>query len=192
MKKHFISPVKNRESFGERDLYVTKKTASGDWGEPVNLGPKINTPYNDDAPFLHADGKTLFFSSEGHNSMGGYDIFYTTITDVGFTDPVNLGYPVNTTEDDIYYVISADGERGYYASNRKGGFGQQDIYVASPGFRGEKPVLALVVGYVKKDDKPVDATITVSDSATGENKGTFHSNSATGKYIIALTPGSKL
>jgi hypothetical protein len=175
--------------FGGRDLYVTTRLPNGEWGKPVNLGPKINTPYNDDAPFLHADGKTLFFSSEGHNSMGEYDIFYTTIEGGQFTDPINLGYPVNTTEDDIYYVISADGERGYFSSNRKGGFGRQDIYVASPGFHGQKPVLALVVGTVKKDDKEVDATIHVTDSLTGEDKGTYHSNSATGKYIIALTPG---
>lgn len=173
--------------FGDRDLYVSKKTAKGEWGTAVNLGPRINTPYSDDAPFLLADGKTLYFSSEGHNSMGGDDVFYTTITDSGYTEPVNLGYPVNTTDDDIYYVISPDGDRAYFSSNRKGGFGAQDIFTATG--LPKKPVLALVVGFVTLNNKPVDATINVTDSLTGDNKGTFHSNSASGKYIVALTPG---
>jgi hypothetical protein len=175
---------------GMRDLYRSYLLPNGQWSKAENLGPKINTPYNDDAPFLHVDGHTLFFSSEGHSSMGGYDVFYSSLDSVGaFTSPENLGFPVNTTEDDIYYVINADGERGYFASNRKGGFGQQDIYTVTPGFKGKKPVLALIVGFVKKDGNPVNANITLTDNKTGENKGTFNSNSSTGKYLIALTPG---
>lgn len=177
---------------GGRDIYRSKKLASGDWGPAENLGPTINTPFHDDAPFIHPDGITLFFSSEGHNSIGGYDVMYSVIKNDAWTPPTNLGYPINTTEDDIYYVLSADGETGYYASNRKGGFGQQDIYTIEPGFLGEKPVLALVFGVVSSvDNKPLNATISVSDNKTGENVGTYQSNSATGKYLVALTPGTE-
>ena len=175
--------------FGGRDLYVSHKDAKGEWGPAQNLGPKINTPYNDDAPFLHADGKTLYFSSEGHKSMGGYDVFYSVLSGSGATEPVSLGYPVNTTEDDLYYVISPDGDRAYFSSNRKGGYGLEDIYIASGLNVVKKPVLALVVGVVTMDGKPIDATIHVSDSTTGDNKGTYHSNSSSGKYVVALTPG---
>ncbi|MEO6883074.1 MAG: hypothetical protein ABI199_03515 [Bacteroidia bacterium] len=177
--------------FGGRDIYMSKIQANGEWGPATNLGPNINTPYNDDAPYIHPDGVTLFFSSEGHNSMGGSDIFYSTLKDSTWSPAINIGYPVNSTEDDRYYVLSADGSRGYFSSNRQGGYGQQDIYVVSPGFQGEKPILALVVGVVTADDKPADATIRVSNAETGEIKGTFHSNSSSGKYLIALTPGNK-
>ncbi|HVA99552.1 MAG TPA: tetratricopeptide repeat protein [Bacteroidia bacterium] len=177
--------------FGKRDIYKSLLQADGTWGPATNLGPNINTPYNDDAPYIHPDGVTLFFSSEGHNSMGGSDIFYATYKDSAWSPAVNIGYPVNSTEDDRYYVLSADGSRGYFSSNRQGGYGQQDIYVVSPGFQGEKPILALVVGVVTADDKPTQATIKVTNAETGEDKGSFQSNSSTGKYLIALTPGNK-
>lgn len=175
---------------GGRDIYMSKKQPDGQWGKAVNLGPSINTALNDDAPFIHPDGVTLFFSSEEHNSMGGSDIFYSFLKDGKWGDPTNLGFPINSTEDDRYYVLSADGERGYYSSNAKGGYGQQDLYSVTPGYHGERPVLALVVGVVTADDKPVDAKINVTNAETGQLQGTYNSNSATGKYLIALTPGN--
>ncbi len=177
--------------FGGRDLYMSKKEKDGTWGKAQNLGPTINTKYNDDSPFIHPDGITLFFSSEGHNSIGGYDIMYSTFQNGAWNDPTNLGYPINTTEDERFYVLTADGEHGYYSSDRKGGFGQQDIYTVNPGFFGEKPILALVVGVVTADGEPADATINVTNAETGEQQGSYHTNSATGKYLIALTPGNK-
>jgi hypothetical protein len=176
---------------GGRDIYISKKMPDGTWGKAENLGPAINTQYNDDSPFIHPDGITLFFSSEGHTSIGGYDIMYSTLKNNTWGAPVNLGSPINTTEDELYYVLTADGEHGYFSSDRKGGKGQQDIYSVSPAFEGERPILALVVGTVTADDKPVDAKITVTNDETGEKKGSYQSNSSTGKYIIALTPGNK-
>lgn len=175
---------------GGRDIYVSDKMPDGTWGKAVNLGPTINTPYNDDSPFIHPDGITLFYSSEGHNSIGGYDIMYSTLRDGKWAESVNLGYPINTTEDERFYVLTADGAHGYFSSDRKGGFGQQDIYTVTPGYFGEAPVLALVVGTVTADDQPVDATINITNADTGEKQGSYHSNSSTGKYIIALTPGN--
>ncbi|HLC82667.1 MAG TPA: carboxypeptidase-like regulatory domain-containing protein, partial [Bacteroidia bacterium] len=124
------------------------------------------------------------------NSIGGYDIMYSTFKDNQWGEPTNIGYPINTTEDERFYVLAADGEHGYYSSNMKGGKGQQDIYSVTPGYFGEKPILALVVGTVFANDNPVDATINVTNAETGEKQGTYHSNASSGKYLIALTPGN--
>ncbi|MCE3278914.1 MAG: ompA [Bacteroidetes bacterium] len=175
---------------GGRDIYLSKKMPDGSWGKAENMGPSVNTPYNDDSPFIHPDGITLFFSSEGHSSIGGYDIMYSTFRGGKWGEPVNIGGPINTTEDERFYVLTADGEHGYFSSDRNGGFGQQDIYEVIPAFEGERPVLALVVGTVMADDKPVDAKISVTNADTGEKQGSYHSNSSSGKYIIALTPGN--
>lgn len=176
---------------GERDLYVSEKI-NGDWGPAVNLGPSINTKYNEDAPFIHPDGITLFFSSEGHKSIGGYDIMYSIKKENSWVEPMSMGIPLNTTEDDRYYVINAKGDVGYFSSNRggAGGKGQQDIYMVTPGILGEKPVLALLKGSVYIDDKPTEARIEIVKKETNEVIGPYYANSKTGKYLMAITPGS--
>ncbi len=175
---------------GGRDIYFSRKQSDGAWGVAENMGPGINTVYNDDSPFIHPDGINLFFSSEGHTSMGGYDLFYTTFKNSNWKAPVNLGYPINTPANERFYTLTADGGTGYYSSDRKGGFGQQDIYTVSPGFQGEPPILALVVGFVTLDGNPVDAKFNVTDSANGKSYGNYHSNGSSGKYLIALRPGN--
>lgn len=175
---------------GGRDIYVSKKQSDGSWGPAENLGPMVNTPANDDAPYIHPDGLHLFFSSEGHNSYGGYDLFYSKQVDGKWGTPKNMGFPINTPNNERYYVLSADGATGYYSSDRRGGSGQLDIYSVSPGFSGDQPILALVVGFVTLDGVPVDANIAVSDSTTGTTYGNYNSNAATGKYLIALKPGN--
>lgn len=175
---------------GGRDIYFSKKQSDGSWGPAENMGPGINTIYNDDSPYIHPDGINLFFSSEGRNSMGGYDLFYTTYKNGKWKEPVNLGYPINTPANERFYTLTADGGTGYYSSDQKGGFGQQDIYTVSPGFQGEPPILALVVGFVTLDGSPVDAKIDVTDSANGNKYGNYHSNGSSGKYLIALKPGN--
>ncbi|GAC1372785.1 MAG: hypothetical protein NVS3B25_26080 [Hymenobacter sp.] len=107
---------------------------------PVNLGPVINTPYGEEGVFMQPDGKTIFFSSEGHNSMGGYDIFKSVFENGRWSEPENLGWPINTPDDDIFFVTSASGRHGYYSSDRPGGLGAKDIYRIT--FLGpEKPPL---------------------------------------------------
>ncbi|MGE0562196.1 MAG: hypothetical protein AB7O47_10290 [Flavobacteriales bacterium] len=182
----------NREGgFGERDLYSAGLKPDGTWGNVKNLGPTINTKYDDDAPFIHPDRRTMYYSSKGHNSMGGYDIFYTYLNDDGWDEPINIGYPVNTIDDDRYYVLSADAKTGYYSTAGRSENGTHDIYTVSPGHFGKRPILALVVGVVNKDDKPVEADITVTNETTGNLEGKFKSNSSSGKYMLALTPGNK-
>lgn len=176
---------------GGRDLYVSEKV-NGDWGLAINLGPMINTKYNEDAPFIHPDGITLFFSSEGHKSIGGYDIMYSIRKENSWIEPLSMGIPLNTTEDDRYYVINAKGDVGYFSSNRggSGGKGQQDIYMVTPGILGEKPVLALLKGSVYINDKPSEAKIEIIKKGTNEVIGPYYANSTTGKYLMAITPGS--
>lgn len=176
---------------GGKDLYVSEKV-NGEWGKASNLGPMINTQYNEDAPFIHPDGITMFFSSEGHKSIGGYDIMYSIRKENSWTEPLSIGIPLNTTEDDRYYVINAKGDVGYFSSNRggAGGKGQQDIYAVTPGVLLDRPVLALLKGSVYINDKPTEAKIEIFKKGTNELIGPYYSNSTTGKYLMALTPGS--
>ena len=102
------------------DIYRIEKNADGTWTRPVNLGTEVNTKDNEDAPFIHPDQQTLFFTSDGHNTMGGRDIFKTTLVNKTWTKPENMGYPVNTTANDNYFTLLADGKRGYFSSDRKG------------------------------------------------------------------------
>ena len=101
------------------------------WGKVTNLGDRVNTPYDEDGVFIDYDGKTLFFSTRGRKGMGGYDIFkseYDSENDT-WNEPINLGYPINTPDDDIFFVSSKDGKRGYYATVRNDGVGYLDIYM---------------------------------------------------------------
>jgi outer membrane protein OmpA-like peptidoglycan-associated protein len=116
---------------GGLDIYYSRMTKDGKWGVAINLGDTINTPYDDDAPFIHPDGQTLYFSSRGHSTMGGYDIFRCYFENDHWTIPENLGYPINTVDDDSYFVLSADNNHGYYASDNEGGQGEKDIYMIS-------------------------------------------------------------
>lgn len=118
----------NREGgYGELDIYKATRNEDGTWGKPENLGETINTEWNEDTPFLTKDGKTLFFSSEGHYNMGGFDLFVAHKTEDGWTEPENLGYPINTTDDDRFMVPLNKGENAYYAHFNKTG-GGKDIF----------------------------------------------------------------
>ncbi|MFC6224314.1 OmpA family protein [Hymenobacter artigasi] len=116
---------------GTLDLYTSTRTSTGsDWGTARSLGANINTKYDDDSPYLSKDGKTLYFSSRGHNTMGGYDIFKSDYDEAGrkWGPAQNMGYPVNTPDDDSYYRLSPDGSYAYLSSYRIGGYGEKDIY----------------------------------------------------------------
>jgi len=118
--------------FGGMDIYYSTKQADGSWGHAINLGPIINTKYDEESPFLFNDGKTLYFSSEGHNSMGESDLFVSKLTDSStWVQPHNLGYPVNTAEDEESITLTADGKTGYYSSMRADSYGEEDIYKLS-------------------------------------------------------------
>lgn len=179
--------------YGEKDLYRVVKLPNGEWSKALSLGPVINTPYNEDAPFIHPDGKTLFFSSQGHKNMGEYDIFKTTMDENGvWSAPENLGYPINTVEDDIYFVISVNGKIGYYSSNRNSGYGATDIYVLSMSDVDFQ--LSVIKGLVFSANSPkqfLDAEITLIDDENNEVMGIYKTNMLTGKYILIVDSRKK-
>lgn len=115
--------------FGALDLYKSERKSDGSWGPAVNLGNTINTEFNEDAPFITEDGKRLYFSSQGHNTMGGYDIFYADVDTNGhWQAPVNLGYPINTTDDDLFFCPVRNGAAAYASLYSKDGYGSEDVY----------------------------------------------------------------
>jgi len=147
--------------FGGSDIYMCTKDNKGEWAKVKNLGTKINTEVNDDNPFIDYDSKTLYFSSRGRKGMGGYDVFKATLLNADkneWSEPENLGFPINTPDDDIQYVSTKDGKRGYYASVREDGMGYQDIYLITTSEPkkeepSREPILALVEPPKKEDPK---------------------------------------
>jgi outer membrane protein OmpA-like peptidoglycan-associated protein/tetratricopeptide (TPR) repeat protein len=143
---------------GELDLYVSELDGKGNWGKAVNLGPAINTPENEDSPFIHPDGVTLYFSSDGHPSLGNSDIFISEFRNNKWQKPENLGWPINTWEYDGFFTISADKKKGYYSTLKEGGLGEADIYSITflePKFKPKpKPVVAVAAVAEEKKPKP--------------------------------------
>ena len=187
--------VSDREGgYGGRDIYRLVKLPNGEWSEPFNVGPPINTPFDEDSPFLHPDGKTFYFSSNGEKSMGGFDIFHTQLDDEGkWADPVNMGYPLNTVEDDLYFTTNADGKNGFYASSNEGGYGEKDIYKVYLGDGKESAPLAILKGYIDPgslDKIPPGIVIWVYD-LSDENEDLFQQytpNRRNGSYVFSLIP----
>lgn len=140
--KYFSS---DREGgYGGRDIYRIVKLPNGEWSLPQNMGPTINGPYDEDSPFISLDNKTMYFSSNGPKSMGGFDVFISVRDNEGqWSAPINLGYPLNSTGDDIYYTTTADGKTGYLSSFRKDGFGDKDIYEIRNDFLGQQNISLL-------------------------------------------------
>ena len=186
--------VSNREGgYGGRDIYRCIKLPNGKWSKATNLGPTINTTYDEDAPFIHPDGVTLIFSSNGQKGMGGFDVFYSVKSgNWKWSLPLNMGSPLNTTDDDIFYTLSTDGKRAYYSSARPGGTGDKDLYVAE----GEQAIVeptVLLKGYLTfngRDNSVANVRISAVDIETGAVVQEIKPNSKTGKYIMTLNPGA--
>jgi len=162
-KKILVISCDKNASGGGMDLYMARKLPSGAWSIPENLGEVINTVYDEDYPYFASDGKTLYFSSQGHESMGGFDIFKTVYDEKSnsWSNPVNIGYPVNTTDDDMTISFSATGRHAYISSLRKGGYGDLDIYKVI--FNDVDPAYTILSGLlVNKDSVSI---FNVSDNA---------------------------
>lgn len=127
--KKLIVASERPGGLGGSDLYLIEKGETGAWQPARNLGPAINTEWDEDSPFLDNDGFALYFSSRGHDSMGGFDLFRSIFENGSWTPPLNLGAPINTPHHDSYWVSTRDGKRAYFASERPGGFGKEDIYL---------------------------------------------------------------
>jgi len=176
---------------GGLDIYKTTQQANGTWSNPVNLGPEVNTKANEDAPFIHPNQKTLFFTSDGHNSMGGRDIFMTQLVGAKWTSPENMGYPVNTTANDNYFTLIADGTRAYFSSDRKGGQGGQDIYFLDMPSESANIPLTMIKGKILNAEtgKPMPTKIYLIDNETDKKLDFVYSpDPVTGNYLVILPP----
>jgi len=178
--------------YGGTDIWMVRRLPNGSWALPQNMGPKINTEYDEDSPFIHPDGKTLYFSSMGHKSMGGYDVFSSEYNDSLklWSEARNVGYPVSTAHDDIHFTWSDDANTVFFSSYRAhDGYGDKDIYYAN--IQKEAAYVYVMKGLIldSADHHPIEATIRVLDEDTNEIIGIFNSNSSTGKYIVILPEG---
>jgi len=177
---------------GESDLYMFKKLPAGEWGNPVNLGPNINTKYKEAFPVYDEKNQTLYFASEGHESMGGSDIFtsrYDPETQT-FGPAVNMGYPINTPEENLEFTLAENKRDGYISAVRKEGFGDLDIYKVT--FHDIENQVSVIKGIVSVNDtleKDIDATVSIADAKTNEQLDEVKANIKSGKYVFSVNPG---
>ncbi|GGF04455.1 hypothetical protein GCM10011383_14430 [Hymenobacter cavernae] len=194
--KVLLMAVQRKDGQGGQDIYVSLLKEDGaSWGKPKNLGPDINTKKPEFAPFLAADGKTLYFASEGHGGYGKSDIFYSKRLDdswTSWTKPRNLGPNVNSPDFDAYYTISAAGEDAYLVSARNGTDGSKDIFRINLTSQFKPEVVTLVRGRVldAATKKPVVGKIRYENLLTGEEIGVADTNPVDGSYTIVLPSGS--
>lgn len=176
---------------GGRDIYQCKKLPNGLWSLAQNLGAPINSENDEDSPYFHPDGKTLFFSSNGETSMGGFDIYFTKLKEDGkWGEPINMGYPLNTVDDDVFFTTNAKGDKGYYSSAKKGGFGQKDIYEISMK-DPQTSEFAILKGYIDPGagkTLPDGIIIYVTDLTEGGDPQEYKPNKRNGSYIFNLKP----
>ncbi len=179
---------------GGRDIYRSVKLPNGKWSKSLNIGPTVNTPYDEEGAFIHPDGKTFFFASKGHRSMGGFDIMFSIIDeDNKFSEPFNMGHPINTPDDDVFYVTSPDGKRSYLSSAREFGLGEKDIYMVTIPEAKEK-ALALFKGQIIPADGeqlPEDIVIVVKDKVSGDIIGSYRPKIVNGTFSTILPPGKE-
>ncbi|MBA3705055.1 MAG: PD40 domain-containing protein [Bacteroidetes bacterium] len=178
--------------FGEVDLYMFKKLPNGKWGLPINLGANINTKYKEAFPVYYEQNHTLYFSSEGHTNMGGFDIFKSKFNPETqtFTPAENIGYPINTPEDNMQFSQSKNKRDGYISAVRKEGLGDLDIYKVE--FNDVENRISVLKGKISNGDtlhRDIDAIISLTNVKTNEEIESKNVNPITGKYLFALEPG---
>lgn len=177
--------------FGGRDIYRVVRLPDGSWSKAQNLGNMINTKYDEDGVFIHPNGRTMYFGSIGHNSMGGFDIFTSELQEDGsWTFPKNLGFPLNTVDDNIFFITTADGRRGYFSSEQFGGYGEKDIYFVDLPSEMESEGLAVLKGFIIPADGqplPPSTVLYVTDKSTGEVKS-YKPRQRDGVYVAILPP----
>jgi len=180
-------------SYGGLDIYFSDRDSTGDWGTAKNIGPVINTKYNEESPFLGKDDRTLFFSSQGHFNIGGYDIFYSTLLDNGqWSIPLNVGYPLNTTDDDLFFHPVNEGYEAYYSLLEPDGIGSTDIYRIEV-FSKDHPRKFYVRGIVRVKDLLAifsdSIKVSAINKANPEARVIVYSNPNTGEYIFEIPQG---
>ncbi len=214
---YFVRGKKANPEESNGDIYFSTIGLDGKWSEAVKLDNTINSPYDEDGVYMHPDGRTIYFSSKGHNSMGGYDVFKSELLEKNsWSKPVNMGYPINSPDDDIYFVLTANKKIGYYSAVRDDTKGYTDIYqviflngtnnlilnsednliasATSPASEtsiDKSTRLTIVKGIIKDNitGKAIECIIEIIDNETNEVVYRTTSNSATGEYLVSLPPG---
>ncbi len=189
---YFVRGYPTASGNKEQDIHVAKRNADGTWGGAVKLPRTVNSRGKEESAHIHPDGKTLYFSSNGHVGMGGLDIYVTQKMDNGkWSEPVNLGYPINTHKDENSLLVSPNGEIAYFASSREGGFGNLDMY----SFVLPKEVRPIPVTFAQglvidaETKKPVEALLRLSDVSSQSLTSQLSSDAVTGEFLIALPAG---
>jgi hypothetical protein len=187
-KLYFIS---DREGgLGGKDIYYCNRLPNGEWALSQNAGPILNSDHNEDGIYMHPDGKTMYFSSDGHESMGGYDIMYSANTDTGWTKPANMGYPINSIDDDIFFVTTPDGKRAYFSSFKEEGYGEKDVYVLEL-IDAEESGLTLYRGeftFVDRYVPPSGARVMITNNTDGGLVGDYTPRQRDGQFSAILSP----
>lgn len=186
-----------REKMGDQsDLYLCRKLPTGIWALPQKLPDFVNTPYNEEAPYLSYDCKTLYFASQGHNSMGGYDLFKTTFDEQKntFTPPVNMGYPINSTDDDRSICVTHDNRLAYISAFRPNGFGDLDVYRIRFNDTEQKNKVyrgRIFLGDTIVNNQPHNYAITmIATNEQNKLEYTFTPHSKTGNFLMILPAGN--
>ena len=186
------SGTSDNPNYGETDIYISKKLPNGKWSDPKNLGPNINTKYKEEFPQLSEDGKTLYFASEGHSSMGDFDIFKSVWdeSDQAWSEPKNLGYPINTAGRDMNISFTTGGRIAYMSSLREGGQGDLDIYrLVLQDVIGKESIYKGYISAVDTLNKVRNAKIEIMDKVSNELLGTYIPDPNSCYFIMALPPG---
>jgi outer membrane protein OmpA-like peptidoglycan-associated protein len=189
---YYVSDRKG--GIGKRDIWYSTKDKDNKWGEAINMGELINTKEDEEGVFIHPDGKTLYFSSKGlPGSFGGYDIYYSSLVNNKWTTPRSLGKAINTPGDEVFIVLTADGTSGYYASEKKGGLGDKDIYQIKPLSPkiNTRPKLIPFKGIVidKETGATLPSEIEIVDNEKDEVISKISSDSSTGNFLLSIIPG---
>lgn len=183
--------VSNRPGgFGGRDIYRIVKLPNGEWSKAMNMGPTINTPFDEDSPFIAVNNKTLYYSSNGDKSMGGFDVFVSFVDEENvWSTPANMGYPINSTGDDIFYTTTVDGLKGYLSSFRKGGHGEKDIYEILNDYLGNSPISSIVGTFIPAEGQPLPENISAiinCNNCNSESQKIINPRIKNGSYFASL------
>lgn len=176
---------------GKADIWKSERAANGEWEEPTNLGAPINTPDDENAPFIHANGRSLFYASKGLPGMGGFDLYLSQQKGREWSEPQNLGYPINTVSDQVGLFISADGRKAYYTDDRKDAKGRRAMlfeFDVPDTLRHLFDPTHYIKGRVldQKTGQPLQASLELFDLSSQERVSAFSSQASTGDYLAVL------
>ena len=180
----------NRQgSYGGTDIWRVHRLPNGDWSRPENLGPAVNTEGDERSPFIHPDGVSLYFASNGWEGLGGYDMYYTRVDDLRVQKPLNFGHPINTEGDEFYFGVDAEGEKAYFSSNKYPGKGGMDIYEFElyPAIKPQKVCLAKGI-VVDENDNPIGGELELFVTAGAKEKSLYRIDESEGTFTAVLNP----